>query len=493
MNFQLPKPRLVWSIAGVYCLSEVLSFTGFLQPTVGLVAFCLIAFGAAVITWRSLDNGLLVLLAELFVGGKGYLYSLEVGQVTVSIRHALFVIVGLIWLVKSAAGRVRPLLPAVLSRWLVALAAVVALGVVIGLIRGNHPRDIFFDANAFLFYLLVLVLAWPKLDWPRFVTKLLAVVAAAAVVLGLKSLVVLGIFVHWRIDGLVAVYRWIRNTGVGEIAPIFGGTYRVFFQSQVYGLLAVALLTPWLLPRIRPSDRWPRWLLVPVTLALASVMVSLSRSFWLGGSLAVVGAGVVVWRRYHWATREWVSVGVASALVLFAAYTLNSWALNFPYPYPLPGAPGRGDAIRERLTTISGEAAVSSRQQQFRALLPAIEQHPLFGSGFGTAVTYRSQDPRQTQLPSQGIYTTYAFELAYLDLALKVGLVGLLVYLGLLATTLRQLVRSINPLTFGLAVGLVALLGVHLTTPYLNHPLGIGFVLLAFAAIARLPAVGHRP
>jgi O-antigen ligase len=357
----------------------------------------------------------------------------------------------------------------VLKRWLLALAVVIALGVVIGWWRGYNLRDVCFDVNAFLFYLLILVIASPRLNWRQFISKLLAVVAAAAVVLGLKSLLTLGLFVHWRISGLETFYKWIRDTGVGEIAPIFGGTYRVFFQSQVYGLLALSLLVPWLLPRLRPDGRWPRWLLVPVTLALTAVMISLSRSFWLGGSIAVVAAAAVGWWRYRWPARTWARIAGVSFAIFFVAYTL----------------PGRGDAIRERLTTIGGEAAVSSRQEQFKALLPAIKERPLFGSGFGTTLTYQSRDPRQTQSANRGIYTTYAFELAYLDFALKVGLVGLLIYLGLLLTILKQLTREFNPLTFGLAVGLVALMSVHLTTPYLNHPLGIGFVLLALTAAGR--------
>lgn len=486
MNLTLPPPRLVWILVGVYLVNELLSFVGYSQAAVGRGAFVALTIAAAVLTWRSLDHGLLLLFAELFVGGKGYLYSFDTGGLTISIRHALFAVVALLWLLRYVRrGDWRLPWPPVLKRWLLALAVVIALGVVIGWWRGYSLRDVFFDANAFLFYLLVMVIASPRLNWRQFISKLLAVVAAAAVVLGLKSLLTLGLFVHWRISGLETFYQWIRDTGVGEIAPIFGGTYRVFFQSQVYGLLALSLLVPWLLPRLRPDGRWPRWLLVPVTLALTAVMISLSRSFWLGGSIAVVAAAAVGWWRYRWSARTWARIAGVSFAIFFVAYTLNSWALNFPYPYALPGLPGRGDAIRERLTTIGGEAAVSSRQAQFKALLPAIKERPLFGSGFGTTLTYQSRDPRQTQSANRGIYTTYAFELAYLDFALKVGLVGLLIYLGLLLTILKHLTREFNPLTFGLAVGLVALMSVHLTTPYLNHPLGIGFVLLALTAAGR--------
>jgi O-antigen ligase len=205
-----------------------------------------------------------------------------------------------------------------------------------------------------------------------------------------------------------------------------------------------------------------------------------------------VASGLVLglWR-LRWSRADVGRIALASVAVLGLAYTLNSWALNFPYPFPLPGRDGQGTILRQRLSEFGGEAAATSRIRLFQALIPVIGRQPIIGSGFGTTVTYRSDDPRQQQSPNRGVYTTYAFELGYLDMAVKIGLLGVAIWLILMSRILTALLQPLDPLSLGFAVGLIALATVHLTTPYLNHPLGIGFVLLALAVGAwrhRTPA-----
>ena len=70
---------------------------------------------------------------------------------------------------------------------------------------------------------------------------------------------------------------------------------------------------------------------------------------------------------------------------------------------------------------------------------------------------------------------------------LKVGLIGLIVYLGLLFELARSAWKRIKEersmkkevsMSFGLFLALFALIVTNIFTPYLNHPLGIGFILL---------------
>ncbi|MBI4426434.1 MAG: O-antigen ligase family protein [Candidatus Kerfeldbacteria bacterium] len=484
MNEYVPRFRTYWWLCVALAVNEGLSFLGYLQPALGRLLFGGIVVGTAIISWRSIEAGLLILLAELFVGGKGYLFSLTVGPGRVSIRLALFVVVLGVWLIRFSSQRSNwPVIPGRVRPWLYGLLASISLGIILGLARGNGFTAVFFDVNAYLFFALVAVLLSPVINVRRLIPNILALVAAAATILGLKSLLTLGLFVQLQIDGLRTLYKWIRDTGIGEVAPIFGGTYRVFFQSQIYGLLGVSLLVPFVLPAIRPTPN-PRWLFIPITLGVAAVLVSLSRSFWLGGGVAAVSLLVLGWRQLRWSVAQAVRIVLASFAVVAVAYTLNSWALNFPYPFPLPGSGGQGTILRQRLTEFGGEAAATSRITLFKALIPVIGRQPIIGSGFGTVVTYRSDDPRQQQSPSRGIYTTDAFELGYLDMAVKIGLLGVAFFLVLLSRMLAMLLQRLDPLSLGFAVGLIALATVHLTTPYLNHPLGIGFLLLALTVAA---------
>ncbi len=486
MPFALPRFKTFLTASLLLVLNEVLSYLGFLTPGLNTIVFMLIVVLTALLTWQNLESGLLLLLAELFMGGKGYLYSLTIGGNRIAIRIALFTVVMLVWLVRRRYRRGSwTNISRNVRRWILVLGLAVAWGILFGLIRGHGLTAVYFDANAFLFFGLLLPLTSPSIDWQRFGPRLLALLAAAATVLGLKSVVSLGLFAHFTAAKLVSYYRWIRISGIGEVAYINGNAYRVFFQSQIYGLFGLAVLAP-LVRLSRQSLRQQWWLLIPLTFGLTAVLVSLSRSFWVGGAVAALVALVAGFRLFRWRLKQLVQIAGLSVVVLALAYTLTSWALNFPYPFPPPQGSQTARVIGERFAAIGGEAAASSRLQLLGPLTTAVLRNPVFGSGFGQTVTYQSHDPRQLQSKNNGWFTTYAFEWGYLDIALKVGAIGLFAYALVLFLAMTELWRQQSRLAFGWLIGLTALIAVHVTTPYLNHPLGIGFLLLAIA-LARLP------
>ena len=120
---------------------------------------------------------------------------------------------------------------------------------------------------------------------------------------------------------------------------------------------------------------------------------------------------------------------------------------------------------------------LQTQKNQLKPLWQAISQHPLIGSGFGTSLTYQTNDPRivPTTAGASGEFTTYAFEWGYLDMILKFGLIGLIIYLLLITKILCRL-YNLRPDFF---LALIALLAVNVFSPYLNHPLGIGFIILS--------------
>ena len=92
-----------------------------------------------------------------------------------------------------------------------------------------------------------------------------------------------------------------------------------------------------------------------------------------------------------------------------------------------------------------------------------------------------SDDPRivPTTANGSGEFTTYAFEWGYLDMILKFGILGTLIYLILIFKVLKKLFV----INLGFALGLIALLVINIFSPYLNHPLGIGFVILCSSIV----------
>ena len=116
-------------------------------------------------------------------------------------------------------------------------------------------------------------------------------------------------------------------------------------------------------------------------------------------------------------------------------------------------------------------------------MLEEIWQAPIIGSGFGETVTFISDDPRLRAVNPSGEVTTYRFEWGYHDLWLKMGILGLLGFGWLLVTVVSVSLKSALRrdqhfwIVVGLASGVVMFYATHIFSPYLNHPIGLGFLI----------------
>ena len=478
------KLRSFFILVGFLIAIEALSYFGWRYPVVGVFAWVgIVGLTFAVALVRP-EAAVGAVMAELVLGGKGYLFSLPIGGVDLSIRLGMFLAVVAAWLVTFLRLKIfwgsqwR-------FRWLwVGFGGIAAWAALMGILRGHGAGAVFQDGNAFLF--LGLVPAFGLLRTRGHLLHVLYWVGAAVIVLALQTALVQGLFAHLPSTDLVNLYRWVRDTGVGEVTYIIGHLYRVFFQSHVYGL--VAFFVGIGLAVAQPKRQW-LWTAV-AGLGAFTVLVSLSRSFWLGGLVAAATAFLALFfRRSGRACLGPVSFFAGSALLI--AYVGFLWTLNFP---GLWGGGGSGGSLVRARSDIGTESAASSRRELLPVITRAAFNHPLLGSGFGTPLTYITKDPRvNTGKQSSGTpYTTTAFELGYHAFALQFGLPLLAVWLYLLYRFMRQgftilrLESEDRPIVAGLWVALLALVVLHLTTPYLNHPLGLGILFLTAAAFAIL-------
>ncbi|MFH1187477.1 MAG: hypothetical protein V1688_01290, partial [bacterium] len=268
------------------------------------------------------------------------------------------------------------------------------------------------------------------------------------------------------------------------------------------------------------------------------ILISLSRSFWIGliGGLVILFVYYLISEVFSYKKFIFYFIAVSAMIVyLFFLYSAQYYlslffsvlilfyfaitVLEFPkrkiyvftslavvafllgvglinnvvkFPFPKSSVDAQiGDVLGGRSVTLSGDAATSSRWELLNALKPKIMEFPTFlvGSGFGSMVTYKSSDPRILAADPSGSYTTYAFEWGYLDICLKLGIIGLAVYLALIFTLFFQgldylkkdnwkIENDESRLILGLLLGLIIVCVIHCFTPYLNHPLGIGYLLL---------------
>ena len=503
--------KLTWMLAIAGVVIYGLSFVGYIIPFINLILFFVVIIVAINLTWRKLEFGVLLVIFELILGAKGYLFSVAIGDSFVlSLRLALFLIVMVAWLIYVIRKRRLAIANSPYFYPFVALLVAVLAGIGIGYFTGNPLAAIFFDFNGYLYFALVL----PLFEVARnkdFGKRLLAVFLGGVLALSFLSLFLFADFYitkQWARPSLTdsiatesasaeeaaagkfafggiknrlydesgkpVEYRWQKDIGLGTISYVSGRFFRVFSSGQIWVLFGF-LFAAYLVLRRWQKDRNTLYLAILAVLALATLFVSFSRSLWIGA------AGGLIFMLFF-LPRKRALVITAAVIVLILALVAGSYFL----------APQIYQTLSERVTSIfnpADELASQNRLNLLEPILVKMKNRPLAGHGFGTPVVYESVVPEK-----QGFIKVFAYEWGYLDQFVKFGLLGLAIYVWLLVKIFlvtKQVIKSDpeqkerNWILIGLIIGLVGMLVTHLTSPYLNHPLGIGFLLLVAAITYR--------
>ena len=534
-------------------LFELLSFLGYFYPWLATAVFFILSGLVLVFSLIRLEYGLYFLLTELFVGSKGYLFHFDFAGISISLRLALFLILIGVWLFRliqsrfklnftrsfysdghfrssptevgygrqsriphsdvpirqghsdtlfGCANSSRPFGYAIRVLYFL-FFIFLAWGVIRGLISKNSFDNLFFDANGWLYFALAFIF-FDLVVSERVIKNIFNLFLASISFLALKTIILFYLFSN-QIEFLIApLYRWIRLNGLGEITQLVPFFSRIFLQSQIYLLIGFLLiLTLWLTKKFNQPDK--KSALQPVLYSAClstALLISFSRSYWLGLGAGLIGLFLVLkfFQRLSW-SKMFSAVGLIILIFVFA-FDFIYLLVIFPSQASLTDFSG---LVSQRFG-LADEPAALSRWQQLGPLWQTIKQRPLFGSGFGTIVTYQSQDPRAIA-KSGGQYSTYAFEWGYLDIILKIGFAGLLAYLFLIYRIFKEGIMCLkseirNPkseinskfqtpnfkqqFVLGLLLGLIALIITNITSPYLNHPLGIGYLMLCSAIFEKL-------
>lgn len=468
---------------------ELLSFLGYLFLPVNYVLFFVIILATLILSLIKLEYGIYILLTELFIGSKGYLFFFEYEGIFVSLRIALFLIIMAVWLLNFIKNKKTTFFQSKFSWYYLALFLTILWGVINGYFR-NEFSNMFFDFNAWMYFALIFPIYDVFKEKEKF-SNLWQVFTASILALELKTLFFLYIFSHGIWELMHPLYKWIRDTGVGEITLVAGNFHRIFIQSQIFILIALFIFICLLIYKLK-QDRLIKinlknkntvYLSLLILLAIAVVIISWSRSFWVG----IIGAGfafLISWIFIYKDKAKFISKSLIYFIVLgILSVGLIFAVANFPYPKITGGF--SASMLEERATNLD-ESAVSSRWQLLPELWKEIKKYPICGEGYGATVTYKSFDPRIIETTADSLYTTYAFEWGYLDIWLKLGLVGLIIYLILIYKILEngwKLIKNNKNekqgyFIWGVWLGLITILITSFFSPYLNHPLGIGYLML---------------
>jgi len=480
MNFTLPKIDkniyLLFLFGSI--LLETLSFLTFLYPELGNIFSAILLVIFLFLTIRDLSWGILAIFAELVLGVYGYLFVFDISELVIPIRYVLFIVwlsIWLVWFVKNK-GWVKTSKNIFLFQG--GLIFLVILGIISGFLSNNSFANIFFDSNGWFFWLYFLpfsafIVSWKKL-WPLFM--------ALTSWLAIKTIILEFIFSHKLPDLQWWIYHWLRDFRLAEITPITGSLNRVFFQGQIFLILPFFILLLYVI-YTKTSRKQIMTALLQIVV-IGGLFISYSRSFWLGKFLSIViflFFTVFIKKDIFTSIKKKKAILVSVALI-FSSLFLVWTTINFPYPERLKT--DFNTLLTSRFGQGLSEPAANARLTMLPPLWEAISRAWYIGSGFGTVVKYNSTDPRlvATSAGQSGEVETYAFEWGYLDIWLKLGLVGLVIYLLILSKICIKLFREAfgqdDIFLLALALSFFALLILNITTPYLNHPLGIGMILL---------------
>lgn len=499
--------RKFYLILGFIFLAELFSLFGYLLSDFNKISFFIIVLLTIILSLIKLEYGLWILFAELFIGSKGYLFFFEHDGLIISIRIALWLIVMAVWLGKVLSSwlKKKPRLNFNFfqfnqrNQWFyfIILFIFIIWGLINGFLNNNEFNNIFFDFNGWLYFTLVFPI-YSIVNNKKSIDSILQIFTASIIWLSAKTFFLLFAFSHNMIGMTSELYRWVRVSGVGEITQMQGGFYRIFFQSHIFVLIGffvfILLMAQAINKKGEFGGKFIVYYLSLITILFSVILISFSRSFWVGlavGLLIYWFINLLVYKV------SWKKFIITNAILLLSAVLsigLIIAIVKFPYPKPVGGF-STAELLSERASQITGEAGVSSRWALLPELWQEIKQAPILGQGFGSTATYQSSDPRVLQSSPTGKYTTYAFEWGWLDVWLKLGLFGLIAYLALIGKIIIDGIfrnKAKDKIIYGLTIGLTVISAVSIFSPYMNHPLGIGYLILCAAIISAYNAEAKK-
>jgi O-antigen ligase len=194
-------------------------------------------------------------------------------------------------------------------------------------------------------------------------------------------------------------------------------------------------------------------------------------------------ATYIIWQNFK--GKKLLKPIYSMALIFVFSMVLIFSIIGFPFPSTKIQNDAAG-MLLDRASNLSNEAGASSRWNLLPVLWGELKDSPVIGKGFGSTVTYISNDPRVREENESGEYTTYAVEWGWMGIWLKLGMLGLLSYLALIYIIMKNgynvikkevFLSSENLFIAGILIGLFSLAVVNIFSPYFDHPLGIGLLL----------------
>ena len=426
-------------------------------------------------TIRSIFNIVTALIfIEFVLGGLGHILGLPIrkGLFAIGILFSVYMIFR-----EKIKIEKKFLLPIII------VCIYIAYGSIVGLVNGNSVGDVFSDVNSFLGILYILLLIAYVKGESENINKILNIFVNCAVIVAVITIIlffVSRIYLPNNLEIIVAYNNLNTKLQYGLISGlVLSNNYaRVYLYNGIFMQLAVAIMFIKLFNKDKNISG-----IVKLALLLIGIYVSNTRGFWLG----TIGVVLLSFAYYLWRVKKYK---LTIKNVLISIIPLILIAIILPKTIvavsPEQNLPESSGSIKDRIESIGdfeNDESNKVRAIQLRFLVDKIKEKPVLGWGFGSHIYEYPQYMEENGLQS---VNSSSFELYYVELVFKTGIVGVLIFFGyllynfiklLLILFKRGLKEKDEQILIGWTIGTMSILASSITNPYIAG-LSVFFVLV---------------
>ena len=448
-----------------------LAYAAYISSEISLVLLGLVFLVTFILALKRLPIALGIAFIELMAFSHGHLIRAELFGFTLSLRMVLFAGIMLATGVLLLQGK-RPMKES-FPRPLVLLIAAIALGITIGA-AFNPVGDVFADGNGYLYILYILPASMVVWNVSKLKIMRTLILSVAAYISSL-TLVLIYLFSHVGVSTQRVIYTFIRDLRIAEVTQVSDVIYRIFSPAQFFIIIGFFILLVLVVQKKASSGE-----ILLLGLFTSSLIASLSRSFW--AAIGVGGIALLILLISNRTQIKRILGSIWRVLLVSLGGVALLWVLvAIPIPNTSASLGDFRDTIESRT---DDDVAISSRWNLLSPMWTEIKENPLVGKGFGETVQYTSDDPRVREANPDGIIEVYAFEWGWIDLWLKMGILGPIAMIWLSMYIITGLLKqNTSALFLALGSGVIALAAAHFFSPYLNHPIGLGYLLVCLVVI----------
>lgn len=426
-------------------------------------------------TIRSIFNVVTILIfIEFVLGGLGHVFGLP-------IRKGLFV-VGILFSIYMIF-REKIKIEKVFLIPIIVVCIYLAYGSIIGLINRNSLGDIFSDVNSFLGIIYILLLIAYVKGRNENIDKIINVFVNCAVIVAIMTITlffVSRIYLPNNLEIIVTYNNLNSKLEYGFISGlVMSNNYaRVYLYNGIFMQLAAAIMFIKLFNKDKNVFG-----IVKLAILLVGIYVSNTRGFWLG----TIGAVVISMIYYLWRFKKFNltlrNIVIALIPLILVSVIIPKTIVAVSPEQNLPNSSG---SIKDRIESISdfeNDESNKVRAIQLKFLVNRIKEKPILGWGFGAHIEEYPQYMIDNNL--QPVSST-SFELYYIELLFKTGIIGILIFFGYLVFNFVKLIIILfkknlrmrdEQVLVGWTIGTMSILASSITNPYIAG-LSVFFVLV---------------